>query len=131
MVVFVATACSTRPDPLFCDELTPCQDPARPFCDLTGSYPASDGVARTCIPDPDSLPDGGVGGDGGGDGDGNGSCTLSQQCPDQAPICSSGQCGACEPAASSAECSERDPGTPACSADGLCVECTRRSDCSG
>jgi TolB protein len=27
-------------------------DPARPFCDLTGEYPESGGVARTCIADP-------------------------------------------------------------------------------
>lgn len=39
-------------DPLFCDEDTPCSDPARPFCDLKGEYAASDGVARTCIPSP-------------------------------------------------------------------------------
>jgi len=39
-------------DPLYCDENTRCTDPDRPFCDLNGDYPASDGVARTCIPDP-------------------------------------------------------------------------------
>ncbi len=42
---------------LFCDENTPCTDPARPFCDLEGEFPASDGISKTCIPDP--FPDAG------------------------------------------------------------------------
>lgn len=38
----------------YCDEGTPCfpRYPDRPFCDLTGEYPASDGVGKTCIPNP-------------------------------------------------------------------------------
>jgi uncharacterized delta-60 repeat protein len=47
----LAAACST-PDPLYCDEDTPCEDPDRPFCDLDGTYPASDGIGRTCIAEP-------------------------------------------------------------------------------
>src|SRR5262245_10171429 len=43
---------------LFCDENTPCTDPARPFCDLEGEFPASEGIGNTCIADP--SPDGGV-----------------------------------------------------------------------
>jgi hypothetical protein len=39
-------------DPLFCDENTPCTDPARPFCDLEGVFPASEGRGKTCIADP-------------------------------------------------------------------------------
>jgi hypothetical protein len=39
-------------DPLYCDETKPCTDPERPFCDLEGEHPASDGVARTCIANP-------------------------------------------------------------------------------
>lgn len=39
-------------DPLFCDEGHPCTDPARPFCDVAGTYPASEGIGKTCIPDP-------------------------------------------------------------------------------
>lgn len=54
-------ACST--DPLYCDANSRCMDPERPFCDLAGEYPASEGVARTCIPDPDADA-----GPGGGDG---------------------------------------------------------------
>src|SRR5687767_3126239 len=51
------SACS-KTDPLYCDESTPCTDPERPFCDLAGEYPASDGIKRTCIPDP--FPDAGA-----------------------------------------------------------------------
>jgi hypothetical protein len=48
-----ATAC-TVVDPLYCDEKNECTDPDRPFCDLNGEHPASDGVARTCIPEPEA-----------------------------------------------------------------------------
>ena len=54
----LATACKV-PDPLYCDENTPCKDPDRPFCDFEGTYPASQGVGRTCIPDPGSGADAG------------------------------------------------------------------------
>ena len=57
-------------DPLYCDDEVECKDPDRPFCDLTGEYPASDGVARTCIPDPNADAGDDDGGDGGGDDDG-------------------------------------------------------------
>lgn len=49
--VAVLAACSVR-DPLYCDQNQPCTDPDRPFCDLEGAYPDSEGVKRTCIPDP-------------------------------------------------------------------------------
>ncbi len=42
-------------DPLYCDEGNRCTDPERLFCDLDGEYPASEGVARTCIPHPDAA----------------------------------------------------------------------------
>jgi alpha-tubulin suppressor-like RCC1 family protein len=54
----------TKYDPLYCDAKTKCTDPDRPFCDLAGDYPASDGVARTCIPDPNTQADAGSGGAG-------------------------------------------------------------------
>jgi dipeptidyl aminopeptidase/acylaminoacyl peptidase len=57
--------CTTY-DPLYCDDERGCKDPNRPFCDLAGEYPASDGVARTCIPSPF---------DAGGATDGGGSVT--------------------------------------------------------
>ena len=50
--VATTTVSCKKYDPLYCDESTPCTDPGRPFCDLHGTYPASDGVGRTCIPDP-------------------------------------------------------------------------------
>jgi uncharacterized delta-60 repeat protein len=56
------TACY-RHDPLYCDVTADCVDvPGRPFCDTTGEHPASEGIARTCIPDPSGGggPDGGV-----------------------------------------------------------------------
>lgn len=49
---------------LYCDETTECTDPERPFCDLRGEFPASDGVSNTCIPNPGGLdagPDGPTG----------------------------------------------------------------------
>jgi hypothetical protein len=45
----------TKTDPLYCDEQYPCTDQDRPFCDLQGEYPASEGVARTCIPTPEGA----------------------------------------------------------------------------
>jgi hypothetical protein len=65
--VLLCLAACTKYDPLYCDESMSCSDPARPYCDLAGEYPASDGVARTCIPSPF---DAGAGPDGGADGGG-------------------------------------------------------------
>lgn len=56
LLVGLTTGCRT-PTPGYCDENTPCTDPATPFCDLNGEYPASEGIGRTCIPYP---VDGGV-----------------------------------------------------------------------
>jgi len=36
----------------YCDESTPCTDAERPYCDLEGEFPASEGIKRTCIPSP-------------------------------------------------------------------------------
>jgi alpha-tubulin suppressor-like RCC1 family protein len=55
-----ASACKIK-DPLYCDQDTPCTDSDRPFCDLNGEYPGSEGIKRTCIADPfasDAGPDG-------------------------------------------------------------------------
>jgi len=57
-------------DPLYCDRDRPCSDPERSFCDEHGEYPASEGIGRTCIPDPASdagSSDSDDGGDQGGD----------------------------------------------------------------
>ncbi len=50
-IVFALLGCNVT-DPLFCDEQHPCTNPGRPFCDMAGTYPASGGVGKTCIPDP-------------------------------------------------------------------------------
>lgn len=49
---------------LYCDDDTPCESSARPFCDIDGDFPASEGIGNTCIPDPfvDAGPTGGVDG---------------------------------------------------------------------
>jgi hypothetical protein len=47
-------------DPLYCNLNKPCSDPERPFCDLNGEYEASEGIARTCIPDPGTDEDAGT-----------------------------------------------------------------------
>jgi Tol biopolymer transport system component len=64
VLVSVLPGCKVT-DPLYCDQDHPCTDPDRSFCDLDGTYPASDGVARTCIPEPSvgEMPD--AGSDGG------------------------------------------------------------------
>jgi Regulator of chromosome condensation (RCC1) repeat len=66
LVWMVLPACKVY-DALYCDEERPCDDPERPFCDIEGQYPASEGIGRTCIPTPtDAGPgaesDGGIGG---------------------------------------------------------------------
>ncbi|HKE13584.1 MAG TPA: DPP IV N-terminal domain-containing protein [Kofleriaceae bacterium] len=76
--------CACTADPLYCDEDTRCTDPDRPFCDLNGDYPASEGVGRTCIPDPHAdagagdadAETGGGARDAGGDGDADTSCVT-------------------------------------------------------
>ncbi len=49
----------------YCDESTPCEDPATPFCDVNGQYESSGFIGNTCIPDP--FPDGGTSIDAGAD----------------------------------------------------------------
>ena len=89
-------------DPLYCDANTPCTDPERPFCDLAGDYPASEGVARTCIPEPD------VGGDDDDDGsedDSGDDGAVGQPCDET--TCTDGvldTCGADGIVESSEEC---------------------------
>jgi hypothetical protein len=110
-------ACLYRDNRLYCDEDAPCRDPARPFCDLDGAYPASQGIASTCIPDPF---DGTV-------------CSLSAECgAEQTPICDPQmrRCRRCEAGAGgAAECAERSIETPACADDGRCVQCVGPAQC--
>lgn len=59
-MAWLLTGCKVY-DPLYCDEDRRCIDPDRPYCDLRGEFPGSEGVGRTCIADPfgDEI-DGGV-----------------------------------------------------------------------
>ena len=82
LALALAVGCKVY-DPLYCDENKDCTDPKRPFCDLAGEYPDSEGVARTCIPDPNGgqagdggVPDGGP--DGGADDDGGPTFTYPE-----------------------------------------------------
>ena len=52
----VVTGC-TRPNPLYCDDLRPCKDPATPFCEL-----------HICVAERATGPLGQMGGDAGVDG---------------------------------------------------------------
>jgi hypothetical protein len=72
-LAFMGLAGCKVADPLYCDDTTPCLEAAsRPFCDVNGEYPASEGVKNTCIPDPSGGPsDAGPGGaDGASDASG-------------------------------------------------------------
>jgi len=56
LALVLAAGCKVY-DPLYCDDGRPCPNLDRPFCDVNGEYPASEGIARTCIPDPENAPD--------------------------------------------------------------------------
>jgi hypothetical protein len=114
-------------DPLYCDEKTECTDPERPFCDLAGEYPASEGVARTCIADPNpDSDDGSNDDDGADDGAEPTFCTAGEfvQCTDgdTAIYCNEQgselvavECGAeCDPERQGCFC---EPDTSSCSND--------------
>jgi uncharacterized delta-60 repeat protein len=71
LAVVVSATPACKVDPLYCDESHECTDPARPFCDLNGDYPASEDVPRTCIADP--------GADGGPDVEGSFSLAVASE----------------------------------------------------
>jgi len=101
----------TKTDPLYCDEKNPCTDPERPFCDLDGDYPASEGIGRTCIADPEPEPDAGRDPDGGPDGGGG---------PD-ASFCTAGEFVQCTDGDTAIYCNEQG-------SEYVSVDCN--SDCS-
>ncbi len=124
----IVVAACTRPDTLYCDQNTPCTDPARPFCDLTGEFSASDGVGRTCIADPGQ---GGQPDAGDGVPDATAMCTESSECSAELPICRGDACEPCVLGATgNAECSDRNAALGICASDGSCVECGSNADCS-
>ena len=58
-VLVAGGACTHTPE-LYCEDSADCTDPERPYCDLYGDYPASEGHGKTCIPDPFADVDAGV-----------------------------------------------------------------------
>jgi hypothetical protein len=132
IVVWAAPACKVY-DPLYCDSPEGCTDPARPYCDLEGEHPASEGVARTCIPDPsgDAGPGETDGGPGGG-GDAGFSCepgTLLEcsdsdtavYCDDEGTAAVPVECGSeCDADEQLCYC---EPETRICSGD-LLIQCS-------
>lgn len=115
------------------DGPVPCADPARPFCDDEGAYPASDGIKNTCIADPGEGPE----------------CEQAAECIDpMRPFCEGGRCVACAGAADCdatapvcdeetgecvgcrqpSDCADHE-GAQACAADGICVGCAGPDDC--
>ena len=50
-LLLLLASCKVQ-DSLYCDEARPCTDPERPFCDVGGAYPDSEGIGHTYIPDP-------------------------------------------------------------------------------
>lgn len=130
VLALVLAACGSRPDPLYCDESTPCSDPARPYCDLAGEFPASGGVGRTCIPDPagGNLPDAGP--DAAADAMVPVGCEGTDDCSASQPVCRAGTCEPCAGSADDAVCAERDPGAPLCGPEGGCVECLASDQCN-
>jgi hypothetical protein len=109
--------------------LTPCSDPARPFCDDFGLY----GAQNACIAEPSDS-----------------KCNGDEQCLDSAPFCVDQVCRACRDAANcdaeapvctaayecggcqtEADCAVYSPATPHCGDGGSCVACRTNEDCSG
>jgi hypothetical protein len=104
-----------KPNPDYCDEKTPCADPAK-VCLAR---------ANLCVP----------GGSGGGGDLGAGvdmaliPCTDSTACTSGAPTCMQGLCASCKTPGPSPDCA-RFAATPLCGPAGACVECLGKSDCA-
>lgn len=96
---------------LYCDEDTPClpRYPDKPYCDLTGQYPESEGVGRTCIGFPDDPS--------------KDFCIEDGDCPADKPICGPNmECRACE---SNQDCIDLGEiaGLTYCAPAGTCLAC--------
>lgn len=117
-VALVAAGC-TEVNPLYCTTSLDCKDPARPFCDVAGTY-NPDQTTNRCI---------GIPFDGGGS-----VCETSVDCNEAAdlPICDPDFmiCLRCEDsAAGDAACTAKNVATPTCASDGRCVGCETGTDC--
>lgn len=129
VLLSLLSAACTRSDALYCDELTPCVDPGKPYCDLDGTFAASAGVGRTCIADPTLT-----GVDGGfadaGRPDAVIGCEGTSECPISSPICIDDRCQSCQLGpGGDADCQAKDSQYPICGQSGLCQECSLNSHC--
>lgn len=114
LMVCVLWGCKVN-NPRYCDEVTQCGDPDRPYCDLTGQYPASGGVSNNCIAcEPDAFL--GCLGDTAGRCNADGSERLSEECSFGCNA-AAGRCNECEPGAITCA----NDVVTACGADGLGV----------
>lgn len=130
-IAIACSACTVRNDAYCCSsaascegaELSPCMDPARPFCDDSGEF----GVGHSCIPDPAAS-----------DCEGPADCTNPDRplcidnvcvqcdqdgdCDAATPVCNlvSHLCGACE---EDLQCEARVDATRCFVDDGACVQC--------
>jgi parallel beta-helix repeat protein len=107
--LLAALAACWRTDPLYCERNSDCADVSgRPFCDVDGTYPGSDGISHTCIADP------------------GGACTSDDECTDPAlPACSNNACREC----SATHACGAD--VPVCDvAESTCAGCTAETDCA-
>lgn len=85
-LTILPTGCK-KTDPLYCDSHEDCADnPGRPYCDLVGDLPGSEGLSHTCVGDP--FGDAGVL-DAGSDGD----AAVCTTCADVGASCGSIQDG--------------------------------------
>ena len=104
-----------RPDPVYCDEKTPCGNPSLPHCNLV----MSECVATT------QTSDAGI--------DAGPSCHAAADCNAAMPVCEASQCRACTGASDDAACAARSAMTPRCAPmGGACVACradTQAMDC--
>lgn len=80
LVSLCALAACKVYDPLYCENNGDCTDPSRPFCDVNGDYPASEGIGKTCIPAPSDAGFGGTADAGQGGSDGGLATDASQRC---------------------------------------------------
>lgn len=137
-VVSLAAACK-QTNALYCcteascDEIVTCDDPARPFCDHQGEFPAANGVGHTCIGDPLQT-----------ECDGPADCTTAErpfcvdnvcvQCEDaadctaEAAVCSDAHL--CEACTLDTDCEDRAGETRCFTDDGVCVACLEAADCT-
>ena len=134
LTVGLAVAGCAKNNTLFCDTDNPCTDPARPFCDLDGTFPASEGHGKSCIATP-GVAVGGV--DAGPLPDAGPDAMIDAQmidaamcggnvCVGNTPVCNmqTGLCRACG-------LLPTDCGTgTVCAPSGACVECTMTSQCT-